>query len=40
MKKANHSKVQAIGEVALKVIQLQEGDPTKTALIGTGLNDK
>jgi hypothetical protein len=39
-KKANHSKVQTIGEAALKAIQLQEGDPSKIALIGIGLGDK
>jgi hypothetical protein len=40
MKKANHSKVQNTGEVALKMIELQEGNPSKTTLIGTGLNVK
>jgi hypothetical protein len=39
-KKANHSKMQTTKDVALKAIQLQEGDPSKTALIGIGLGDK
>jgi hypothetical protein len=40
MKKANQTKIQATGEVALKAIQLQEGDLSKIALISTGLDDK
>jgi hypothetical protein len=27
-------------DVSIKTIQLQEGDPSKTALIGVGLGDK
>jgi hypothetical protein len=29
-----------MGEMALKTIQLQEGDSSKTAIIGAGLGDK
>jgi hypothetical protein len=32
--------MQTTEDVALKAIQLQEGDPSKTALISTGLSDK
>jgi hypothetical protein len=39
-KKANKSSIQSTDDVALKTIQLQEGDPSKTAVIGAGLGDK
>jgi hypothetical protein len=39
-KKASQSGVKSTGEVALKTIQLQEGDSSKTAIIGAGLGDK
>jgi hypothetical protein len=39
-KKASKSSIQSTGDVALKTIQLREGDPSKTAFIGAGLGDK
>jgi hypothetical protein len=39
-KKASKSSIQSIDGVALKTIQLQEGDSSKTAVIGAGLGDK
>jgi hypothetical protein len=39
-KKANHSASKPPDNVGVKVIQLVEGDSSKTALIGTGLTDK
>jgi hypothetical protein len=39
-KKVNQSKLQTTGAVALKAIQLQEGDSSETALIDIGLGDK
>jgi hypothetical protein len=39
-KKASKSSIQSTDDVALKTIQLQEGDSSKTAVIGTGLGDK
>jgi hypothetical protein len=39
-KKAGQSGVKSTGDVALKSIQLQEGDSSKTAIIGTSLGDK
>jgi hypothetical protein len=39
-KKASQSGVNSTGDVALKTIQLQEGDSSKTAIIGAGLGDK
>jgi hypothetical protein len=39
-KKASQSGVKSTCDVALKSIQLQEGDSSKTAIIGTGLGDK
>jgi hypothetical protein len=39
-RKASKSSIQSIGDVALKSIQLQEGDSSKTAVIGAGLNKK
>jgi hypothetical protein len=38
--KASQSSIQSIGDVALKTIQLQEGDSYKTAVIGAGLDEK
>jgi hypothetical protein len=32
--------IQSTGDVALKTIQLQEGDSSKTAVIGAGLDEK
>jgi hypothetical protein len=40
MKKASQSSVKSTGDVALKMIQLQEGDSSKSAIIGAGLGDK
>jgi hypothetical protein len=39
-KKASQSGIKPIGDVALKSIQLQEGDSSKTAIIDAGLGDK
>jgi hypothetical protein len=39
-RKANKSSIQSVGDVALKLIQLQEGDTSKTAVIGAGLAEK
>jgi YbbR domain-containing protein len=39
-RKPSKSSIQSIGDVALKMIQLQEGDPSKTAVIGAGLGEK
>jgi hypothetical protein len=39
-KKASQSGVKSTGETALKTIQLQEGDSSKTAIIGAGLGDQ
>jgi hypothetical protein len=39
-RKASKSSIQSTGNVALKSIQLQEGDSSKTAIIGTGLDEK
>jgi hypothetical protein len=39
-KKASKLSIQSTDDVALKTIHLQEGDPSKTAIIGTGLVDK
>jgi hypothetical protein len=39
-KKTNRSAPKPPDNVGVKAIQLQEGDPSKTALIGTGLTDK
>jgi hypothetical protein len=36
-RKASKSSIQSTGDVALKSIQLQEGDSSKTAVIGAGL---
>jgi hypothetical protein len=39
-KKASKSSIQSTDDVALKSVQLQEGDSSKTAIIGAGLGDK
>ena len=39
-KKANQSAPKPPDNVGVKAIPLQEGDPTKTALVGTGLGEK
>ena len=40
MKKTNRSTPKPPDSVGVKTIQLQQGDSSKTALIGTGLTDK
>ena len=39
-KKPSESSVKPTGDVGTKTIQLQEGDDSKTAIIGAGLGDK
>jgi hypothetical protein len=39
-RKASKSSIQSSGDVALKSIQLQKGDSSKTAVIGAGLDEK
>jgi hypothetical protein len=39
-RKACKLSIQSTGDVALKMIQLQEGDSSKTAIIGVGLEEK
>jgi hypothetical protein len=39
-KKQSQSSVKPTGDVGTKTIQLQEGDDSKTAIIGVGLGDK
>jgi hypothetical protein len=39
-RKASKSSIQSTGDVALKSIQLQEDDSSKTAVIGSGLHEK
>jgi hypothetical protein len=39
-RKASKSSVQSTGDVALKSIQLQEGDSSKTAIFGADLDEK
>jgi hypothetical protein len=39
-RKASKLSIQSTGDVALKSIQLQEGDSSKTAVIGAGLDEK
>jgi hypothetical protein len=39
-RKASQLSIQSTGDVALKMIQLQEGDSSKTAVIGAGLGEK
>jgi hypothetical protein len=40
MRKASKSSIQSTNDVALKLIQLQEGDSSKAAVIGAGLAKK
>jgi hypothetical protein len=40
LRKASKSSIQSTNDVALKTIQLQEGDSSKTAVIGAGLGEK
>jgi hypothetical protein len=40
MRRASKSSIQLTGDVALKSIQLQKGDSSKTAVIGVGLDEK
>jgi hypothetical protein len=39
-RKASKSSIQLTGDVALKLIQLQEGDSSKTTVIGARLDEK
>jgi hypothetical protein len=39
-KKPSQSSVKPTGDMGTKTIQLQEGDDSKTAIIGAGLGDK
>jgi hypothetical protein len=39
-RKASKSSIQSTGDVALKTIQLQGGNSSKTAIIGVGLDEK
>jgi hypothetical protein len=39
-RKASKSSIQSTDDVALKSIQLQEGDSSKTAVIDAGLDEK
>jgi hypothetical protein len=39
-RKPSKSSIQSTDDVALKTIQLQEGDSSKTAIIGAGLGEK
>jgi hypothetical protein len=39
-RKASQSSIQSTGDAALKTIQLQEGDSSKTAVISAGLGEK
>jgi hypothetical protein len=39
-RKASKSNIQLTDDVALKTFQLQEGDSSKTAIIGAGLGEK
>jgi hypothetical protein len=39
-RKASKSSIQSTSDVALKMIQLQEGDSSKTTVIGAGLDEK
>jgi hypothetical protein len=39
-KKSSQSSVKPTSDISVKAIYLQEGDPSKTALIGTRLGDK
>jgi hypothetical protein len=40
MRKASKLSIQSTGDVALKTILLQEGDSSKTAVIGASLGEK
>jgi hypothetical protein len=40
LRKASKLSIQSTGDVALNLIQLQEGDSSKTAVIGAGLDEK
>jgi hypothetical protein len=40
LRKASKLSIQSTGDVALKSIQLQESDSSKTAVIGAGLDEK
>jgi hypothetical protein len=40
LRKASKSSIQSTGDVALKTIQLQEGDSSKTTVISVGLDEK
>jgi hypothetical protein len=39
-RKASQSRIQSTGDMALKTIQLQEGNSSKTAVIGADLGEK
>ena len=39
-KKPSQSSVKPTGDIGTKTIQLQDGDDSKTAIIGAGLHDK
>jgi hypothetical protein len=39
-RKASKLSIQSTGDMALKMIQLQERDSSKTAVIGAGLDEK
>jgi hypothetical protein len=39
-RKASKSSIQSTGNMALKMIQLQEGDSSMSAVIGAGLGEK
>jgi hypothetical protein len=39
-KKLSQSSINPTGDAGTKTIQLQEGDDSKTAIIGAGLGDK
>jgi hypothetical protein len=40
LRKASKSSIQSTSDLALKSIQFQEGDSSKTAVIGVGLDEK
>jgi hypothetical protein len=40
LRNASKSSIQSTDDVALKSIQIQEGDSSKTAVIGVGLGEK
>jgi hypothetical protein len=39
-RKASKSSIQSTGDMALKSIQLQKGESSKTTVIGAGLDEK